>query len=62
MMGVIVRRTTMTVVLTVTVALAAAGGAQAAFSGVAALGTGRYDHTATLLKDGHLLVFKRERG
>jgi N-acetylneuraminic acid mutarotase len=46
----------MTVVLTVTVALAAAGGAQAAFSGVAALGTGRYDHTATLLKDGHLLV------
>ena len=46
----------MMVVLTVTVALAAAGGAQAAFSGVAALGTGRYDHTATLLKDGHLLV------
>ena len=46
----------MMVVLTVTVALAAAGGAQAAFSGVGALGTGRYNHTATLLQDGHLLV------
>ena len=46
----------MMVVLTVTVALAAAGGAQAAFSGVGALGTGRYNHTATLLEDGHLLV------
>jgi len=46
----------MMVVLTVAVALSAAGGAQAAFSGVGALGTGRYDHTATLLEDGRLLV------
>jgi N-acetylneuraminic acid mutarotase len=43
-------------VLSVAVALAAAGGAQAAFSGVPALGTGRYNHTSTLLKDGRLLV------
>lgn len=55
-MGVMVRRTATTAVLTVAVALAAAGGAQAAFSGVTALGTGRYNHTATLLKDGRLLV------
>jgi N-acetylneuraminic acid mutarotase len=55
-MGVNVRRTTGTVVLSVAVALAAAGGAQAAFSGVAAVPTGRFDHTTTLLKDGHLLV------
>jgi len=44
------------VVLTVAVALAAAGGAQAAFSGIGAQGTGRYDNTTTLLNDGRLLV------
>ena len=46
----------MTVVLTVAVALSAAGGAQAAFSGIGAQGTGRYDNTTTQLNDGRLLV------
>jgi N-acetylneuraminic acid mutarotase len=46
----------MMVVLAVAVALAAAGGAQAAFSGIGAQGTGRYDNTTTLLNDGRLLV------
>ena len=45
----------MTVVLTVAVALSAAGGAQAAFSGIGAQGTGRYDNTTTQLNDGRVL-------
>src|SRR4051812_25182846 len=55
-MGVFIRRTTGMVVLAVAVALAAAGGAQAAWSGVDGLGTGRYNHTATVLQDGRVLV------
>jgi N-acetylneuraminic acid mutarotase len=55
-MGVFIRRTTGMVVLAVTLALAAAGGAQAAWSGVDGLGTGRYNHTATVLQDGRVLV------
>jgi hypothetical protein len=55
-MGGFVHRTTMGVVLAVVMALAGAGAAQAAWSGAGSLATGRYDHTATLLGDGHVLV------
>ena len=55
-MGVFIRRTTGMVVFAVALALAGAGGAQAAWSGVDGLGTGRYNHTATVLQDGRVLV------
>jgi N-acetylneuraminic acid mutarotase len=50
------RRTAGGCVLTVTMALAFTGAAQADWSGADSLTSGRYDHTATLLKDGHVLV------
>ena len=55
-MGAFVRKTTMGVVLAVMMALAGTGVAQAAWSGVDALATGRYNHTATVLDDGRVLV------
>ena len=50
------RRTAGGWVLTVTMALAFTGAAQADWSAADSLTSGRYDHTATLLKDGRLLV------
>jgi N-acetylneuraminic acid mutarotase len=55
-MGGSFHRATVGVVLAVVMALVGAGAAQAAWSGSGALATGRYDHTATLLKDGRVLV------
>jgi Abnormal spindle-like microcephaly-assoc'd, ASPM-SPD-2-Hydin/Kelch motif/Galactose oxidase, central domain len=43
-------------VLVVIMALAGAGVANAAWFGMDPLGTGRYNHTATVLKDGRVLV------
>src|SRR4051812_49478060 len=42
--------------ITVAVVLAGAGAAHAASSGVDPLATGRYNHSATLLQDGRVLV------
>ena len=55
-MGVFVRRATVGIVLAVVMALAGTGAAQAAWSGVGSLDSGRYNHTATLLNDGRVLV------
>jgi N-acetylneuraminic acid mutarotase len=55
-MGVFIRKTTLGCVLAMIMALGAAGAAQAAWSGVGTLTGGRYSHTATLLKDGRVLV------
>ena len=55
-MGGFFHRTTVGVVLAVVMALVGAGAAQAAWSGSTALTTGRYNHTATLLDDGRVLV------
>src|SRR3954451_5369029 len=43
-------------VLAVMMALAGAGVAQAAWSGTDPLPSGRYNHTATVLQDGRVLV------
>src|SRR3954451_13900936 len=55
-MGFHLRRATVGVVLSVVMSLAGAAGANAAWSGNGSLATGRYDHTATLLDNGKLLV------
>src|SRR3954454_12739133 len=55
-MGVFVRKAALGAALATMVALALAGAAQAAWSPVGALTSGRYNHTATLLNDGHVLV------
>ncbi|MEA2228189.1 MAG: hypothetical protein QOF04_1819 [Solirubrobacteraceae bacterium] len=55
-MGGYVQRATVGVALAVVMALAGAGAAQAAWSGADPLATGRYDHTATLLDGGRVLV------
>src|SRR3954453_16200044 len=55
-MGGFVHRATVGVVLAAVAALAGAGAAQAAWSGAGSLATGRYDHSATLLRDGRVLV------
>ena len=55
-MGVLVRKTALGCVLAITMALGLAGAAQAAWFGVGSLANGRYNHTATLLKDGRVLV------
>ena len=55
-MGVFIRRAALGAVLATTLALAIGGVAQAAWSGVGSLQSGRYNHTATLLEDGRVLV------
>src|ERR1700755_710185 len=55
-MGVFVRKATAGAVAAVTMALAATGVAQAAWSGSDSLVSGRYDHIATLLRAGRVLV------
>jgi N-acetylneuraminic acid mutarotase len=55
-MGGFIHRTTVGVVLVAMMALAGAGAAQAAWSGLDPLAGGRYNHTATLLADGRVLV------
>ena len=58
-MGGFARRTAVATALTVAMALAAAGAAgaaQPAWSAVGSLSNGRYDHAATLLKNGRVLV------
>src|SRR4051812_19344069 len=55
-MGGFGRRATVGVVAAFVMALAGAGAAQAAWSGADSLANGRYDHTATLLNDGRVLV------
>src|SRR4051812_19466211 len=55
-MGVVIRKAALGAALASMVALALAGVAQAAWSGVGALSGGRYNHTATLLNDGRVLV------
>src|SRR3954447_10213674 len=55
-MGGFVHRAAVGVVVTVVTALAGAGAAQAAWSVAGSLPTGRYNHTATLLQDGRVLV------
>src|SRR3954447_24844300 len=54
--GVFVRKAALGAALASMVVLALAGAAQAAWSGVGSLTSGRYNHTATLLKDGRVLV------
>src|SRR4051794_26070334 len=55
-MGGSFHRATVGVALAAVIALVGAGAAQAAWSGAGSLATGRYDHTATLLRDGRVLV------
>src|SRR4051812_27575063 len=55
-MGVFVRKAALGAALATLIALAVAGVAQAAWSGVGSLQGGRYNHTATLLNDGRVLV------
>lgn len=58
-MGGFARRTAVSVALTVAMTLAAAGAASAAptaWTAVGSLANGRYDHAATLLKSGRVLV------
>jgi N-acetylneuraminic acid mutarotase len=55
-MGGLVHRAAVGAVLALAVALGCAGAAQAAWSGIDALGTARYGHTATPLPDGRVLV------
>src|ERR687886_10824 len=55
-MGGNARRAAVGAVLVVIMALAGAGVAQAAWSGIDPLASGRYNHTATVLKDGRVLV------
>src|SRR3954447_1083006 len=54
--GVFIRKAALGAALASMVALALAGAAQAAWSGVGSLTSGRYNHTATLLNDGRVLV------
>src|ERR671933_426260 len=55
-MGGNARRAAVGAVLVVIMALAGAGVAQAAWSGMDPLPSGRYNHTATVLQDGRVLV------
>src|SRR6185312_3756881 len=55
-MGVFVRRAALGCVLGLTMALAVGGVAQAAWAPTGALTGARYDHTATVLEDGKVLV------
>src|SRR3954451_22814924 len=55
-MGGNARRAAVGAVLVVTMALAGAGVAQAAWSGMEPLPSGRYNHTSTELQDGRVLV------
>src|SRR3954468_22957479 len=55
-MGVSIRRAALGAVLAAMLALAVGGVAQAAWSGAGSLQSGRYNHTATLLDDGRVLV------
>src|SRR5918996_3558923 len=55
-MGGNARRAAVGAVLVVMMAFAGAGVAQAAWSGMDPLPSGRYNHTATVLSDGRVLV------